>query len=72
MLNPLRGMAAPCELGEIAERWRSEGVVEDLTRETVEGEVELPHYSSRSCTPSVCRRSRTVRYACDISSAARR
>ena len=42
VLNPLRGMVVPCEFGEIAERWRREGVVEGLARETVEGEVKLP------------------------------
>ena len=41
-LNSLRGMIVPCEFGEMAERWRSEGVVEDLAREAVDGEVKLP------------------------------
>ena len=42
VLGPLRGMVVPCEAGEIAERWRSEGVLEGLAREAVEGEVKLP------------------------------
>ena len=35
-------MVVPCEFGEIAERWRSEGVVDSLAREVVDGEVKLP------------------------------
>ena len=42
VLNPLRGMVVPCEFGEIAERWRSEGVVDSLAWEVVDGEVKLP------------------------------
>ena len=42
VLNSLRDLVVPCEFREIAERWQRDGVVEDLAREVVDGEVKLP------------------------------
>ncbi len=42
VLSPLRGMVVPCEFDEIAERWRSRGVLERLAEETEQNEVKLP------------------------------
>ena len=42
VLTPLDGMVVPCSFDEIAERWRSEGVLDRLTEETGQDEVKLP------------------------------
>ena len=41
-LTPLAGMVVPCAFEEIAERWRSEGVLERLQEEADQDEVKLP------------------------------
>ena len=42
VLTPLDGMVVPCSFDEIAERWRSEGVLDRLREETGQDEVKLP------------------------------
>ena len=42
VLSPLRGMVVPCEFGEIAQRWKSRGVLDRLAEETEQNEVKLP------------------------------
>ena len=42
VLTPLDRMVVPCPFDEIAERWRSEGVLDRLTEEAGQDEVKLP------------------------------
>ena len=42
VLTPLAGRVVPCPFDEIAERWRSEGVLDRLRGETEQDEVKLP------------------------------
>lgn len=42
VLRPLQGVVVPCEFGEIAERWRSLGVLDRLTAEVEQNAVKLP------------------------------
>ena len=42
VLTPLAGMVVPCPFDDIAERWRSEGVLDRLREEAGQDEVKLP------------------------------
>ena len=42
VLTPLAGRVVPCPFDEIAERWRSEGVLDRLREEAEQDEVKLP------------------------------
>ena len=42
VMSALAGMVVPLEFGEIAQRWRDRGVLEDLGRQVERGEVKLP------------------------------
>ena len=42
VLSPLEGLVVPCRFDEIAERWRDQGVLDQLTAAVEQEEVKLP------------------------------
>ena len=42
VLSPLEGLVVPCRFDEIAERWRDQGVLDQLTAAVAQEEVKLP------------------------------
>ena len=42
VMSALAGMLVPLEFDEIAERWQSRGVLDELNREVAQGDVKLP------------------------------
>ena len=42
VLTPLQGVVVPCGFDEIADRWRTSGVLDRLTEEVEQNVVKLP------------------------------